>query len=74
MLFDYRWLDKICEKIKYLINKNSGITDSMNHNFGKIRINSYNSLLIEKILTFHNLIILIQSVANKNEKINNTII
>ena len=45
----------------------SGITDSINHNFGKIRIDSYNSLPIEKILTFHNVIILIKSVVNKNE-------
>ena len=45
----------------------SGITDSINHNFGKIRIDSYNSLPIEKILTFHNVIILIKSVINKNK-------
>ena len=44
--------DKICEKIKYLISEKSGITDSINHNFGKIRINSNNSLPIEKILAF----------------------
>ena len=42
--------------------KKSGI----NHNFGKIRINLYNSLSIEKIMTFHNVIILIKSVVNKN--------
>ena len=56
-----------CDKIKYLISKKSGITDSINHNFGKIRIDSYNSLPIEKILTFHNVIILIKSVVNKNK-------
>ena len=59
--------DKICDKIKYLISKKSGITDSINHNFGKIRIDSYSSLPIEKILTFHNVIILIKSVVNKNK-------
>ena len=42
--------------------KKSGI----NHNFGKIRIDLYNSLSIEKIMTFHNVIILIKSVVNKN--------
>ena len=46
--------------------KNSGITDGINHNFGRIRIDSYNSLPIEKILTSHNVIILIKSVVNKN--------
>ena len=59
--------DKICDKIKYVISKKSGITDSINHNFGKIRIDSYSSLPIEKILTFHNVIILIKSVVNKNK-------
>ena len=33
----------------------------------QIRIDSYNSLPIEKILTFHNVIILIKSVVNKNK-------
>ena len=58
---------KICDKVKYLISGKSGITDSINLNFGKIRINSYNSLPIEKILTFHIVIILIKSVVNKNK-------
>ena len=66
VLFDYRLFDKMCEKIKYLISEKSGITDSINHNFGKIRIDSYNSLPIEKTWTFHNVIILIRSVVNKN--------
>ena len=46
--------------IKYLMNGRSGITDSINHNFGKIRINLYNSLPIEKVLTFHNVMIIIR--------------
>ena len=54
VLFAYGWFNKICDRIKYLISEISGITDSINHNFGKIRIDSYNSLPIEKILTFHN--------------------
>ena len=53
--------------IKYLIIKKSGITDSINHNFARIRIDSYNSLPIEKILTFHNVAILIKSVVNENK-------
>ena len=47
--------------------KKSGITDSINHNFRKIWICSYNSLPFEKILTFHNVIILIKSVVYKNK-------
>ena len=58
---------KIFDNIKYLIIKKSGITDSINHNFARIRINSYNSSPpIEKTSTFHNVTILIKSVANKN--------
>ena len=45
----------------------SSITNSINYNFGKIKIDSYNYLPIKKILAFHNVIILINSVANKNK-------
>ena len=67
ILFDYGLFNKICDNIKYLISQKSGITNSINHNFGKIRIDSYNSLPIKKILTFYNVITLIKSVANKNK-------
>ena len=66
-LFDCGWFDEICDRIKYILSEKSGITDSVNHSFGRIRIDSYNSLPIEKILTFHNAIILIKSVVNKNK-------
>ena len=69
ILFDYGLFDKICDKIKYLISKKSGITNSINHNFGKIRTDSYNSLPIKKILTFHNVIMLLIRI-----KLNATII
>ena len=60
------WLyDAIHNRIRYLIIEKSGITDSINHNVARIRIDSYNSLPIEKILTFH-VIILIKSFVNKN--------
>ena len=65
--FDHRLFGKICDKIKDLISEKSGITNNINHNFRKVRIDSYNSLPIEKILTFHNVIILIKSVINKNK-------
>ena len=65
ILFDYGLFNKICDKIKYRISKKSGITN-INHNFEKIR-NSYNYLLIKKILIFHNIIILAKSVVNKNK-------
>ena len=52
VLFDYGLLDKTCGENEYLISRKSGIISSINHNFGKIRIDSYNSLPIKKILTF----------------------
>ena len=65
VLFHYTYCDKICEKIKYLISEKSNITDSINHSSARIKINSYDSLPIEKILTFHNVIKLIKSVVNR---------
>ena len=68
VLFDHGLFDEICDKTKYLISEKKGTTDSINHNFGEIRIDSYNSLPIEKILTFlHNVIILIKLVVNKDK-------
>ena len=67
VLFDYSYCDEICKNIQYLISEKSGITDSINHNFARIRIDLYDSLPIEKILAFHNVIILITLVGNKNK-------
>ena len=64
-MFDYSYCYKTCYKIRYLICEKSGTTDSINHNFARIRIDSYDSLPIEKILTFHNVIKLINSVVTK---------
>ena len=47
VLFSNSWHDKICDTIKYFISKKSGITDRINHNFGRMRIDSYNSLPTE---------------------------
>ena len=58
--------DKI-DVFKDLISKKSGITNSINYDFGKIRIDSYNALPIEKLLTFHYVILLIKSVVNKDK-------
>ena len=63
----HSWYDEICDSIKYLISEKSGIADSINHNFARIRIDSYNFLPTEKIFIFHNIIILIQSVVKKNK-------
>ena len=67
VLFDHGFPDKTRDKYKYVISEKSNITDGINLNFEKIGNYLYNSLLIAKILTFHNFIILIQSVVNKNK-------
>ena len=40
----------IYDKIKYLKSGKSGITDNIDRNFARIRIDSYNYLPVEKIL------------------------
>ena len=66
-LFDYNYCDKICGKIKCFITEKSGITDSINQNLSRIRNESYDSLPLEKIYIFFNVIILIKSVVGKKK-------
>ena len=66
VLFGCGWFDKICDRIKNLISQKNLTTDSINHDFVRIRIDSYNSLPIKKFLTFYYVIILIKSVVNKS--------
>ena len=47
-MFCHYWLKKNCDKIRNLISEKSGITDSGKHNFAIFRIDSFNSLPIEK--------------------------
>ena len=67
VLFGVSLYDRIFDRIKCLISKKGGITDIIDHNFARIRTDSYNFLPIEKILTFHNVMILIKSVFNENK-------
>ena len=60
VLFGHGWYDAICNRIRYLISKKSGITNIINHDFARIRIDPHNSLPIEEVLTFNNVIILIK--------------
>ena len=66
-LFALEKYNTIFDRINYLLSEKSDITYSSNENLAGIRIDSYNSLPIEKILTFHNVVILFNSVVNKNE-------
>ena len=42
------WFDEICNSFKYLINEKKGIADSISYNLAIIRLDSCNSLPIEK--------------------------
>ena len=61
-----RSLDSICNSIRYLVSIKSGIT-YISHNYAKIKVDSCNSLPPEKAITFHDVIILIKSVFNKDK-------
>ena len=52
VLFGHSWFDKICNRIKYLMSEKNGTTDGINHNFKKIRTDSYDSLPVEEIVIF----------------------
>ena len=60
--------DFFYNRIRYLIGVKSGITYVISHNYAEIKVNSYNSLPLEKMLTCHNVIILVNSVWNKDKK------
>ena len=59
--------DPIYNRTRYLMSLKSGITYIFSHYFVKIKVDSYDSLPIEKILTLHNVIIHIKSVLNKDK-------
>ena len=56
VLFGLEKCDVIYNGIRY---QKSGITNVFDYNYAKIKADSYNSLPLEKILNFHNLIVLI---------------
>ena len=66
-LFGTKKYDAIYDRIRYLISLKSSITYIFSHYFAKIKVDSYDSLPIEKTLTLHNVIILIKSVLNKDK-------
>ena len=68
VLFAGEKYDFIYNRIRYLIGVNSGITYVFSHNYAKIKIDSPDSLPLEKTSTFHNVIIHIKSVWNKDQK------
>ena len=74
VLFGPEKYDVIYNRIRHLIGWKSGITYIISHNYAKIKIDSYDSLPLEKALTLHNVIILIKAKFLIKIKITTTII
>ena len=64
-LFDSEKYDAIYNRMRYIISLKSDITYIFSHNFAKIKIDSFDSLPMEKIFTLHNVMTHINSVLNK---------
>ena len=67
VLFGAEIFDLIYKRIRYLIGVESGITYVISHSYVKIKVDSYDSLPLEKALTFYNVMILIKSGFNKDK-------
>ena len=67
VLFGPENYDAIYNRIRYFISLKSSITYVFSHNYAQIKVYSYESLPIEKILTLHIVAILIKSVLNKDQ-------
>ena len=64
VLFDYGLFDKICDKIEYLISKKVVLQIVLIIILERLELIYIILYQLKKILTFHNVIILIKSVVN----------
>ena len=69
MLFGSKKYDSIYNRIRCYIRVKGGITFIISHNYAKMKVDSYNSLTLEKTSTFHDVRIPIKSVFNKDKRI-----
>ena len=67
VLFGSEKYDSIYNRIRYLISVKSGITYTISHNYAKIKVDSYDFLPLGKAMIFHDVLILIESVFNKDK-------
>ena len=67
MLFGSKRYEFMYNKIRYLLSVKSGIRYFISHTYAKIKVDTYDSLPLEKTMTFHNVIILIKLVLNKDK-------
>ena len=62
VIFGTEKYDSIYNRIRYLISAKCGITYIISHNYGKIKVDSYDSLPLEKAMVFRNVMVLIKLV------------
>ena len=67
VLFGSEKCDSIYNRIRYIISIKRGITYTTSHNYAKIKVDSYNSLSLEKRITICNVITLIESIYNNDK-------
>ena len=67
VLFVTEKYDSIYDRIRYLISVRSGIACIIFHNYARIKVESYDSLPLEKAMTLCNVIILVKSVWKKDK-------
>ena len=67
ILFDYSYCDKICDRIKYHLSEKVALQIVLITILEKSELIHIIALPIEKILTFHNVIVVIKSVINRNK-------
>ena len=67
VLFGTEKCDFIYNRFRYLRSIKSGITYAIPNNYAKIKVDSHDSLPLEKTMTFDDVTILIQSVFNKDK-------
>ena len=69
LLFGSGEYDSIYNRIRYLISIKRGITYVVSQNYATVKshiVDLYNSLPLEKTILFHNVVIFIKSVFNKD--------
>ena len=67
VLFGGERYDFICKWIRYLIGVKSGSAYIISHNYAEIKVDSYDSVLLGKTKTFHDVIVFTKSVFNRDK-------
>ena len=57
----------IFNRVRYLVSIQSGIKKIISHSYTNTKVDSYDSLPLEKTMIFHNVIVIKKSVWNKEK-------